>query len=175
MWGGSEELHQKLECKLKMEILLCVLTTEPGSPLSPRVPLLPGAPWEGERTNFYKTWIKCLRFQKHLEGKRLLEEQKLPPRRHKRSETDLNLTLIWFHIIRETGSMSDLTGLGLVPTTGPWGPGSPEAAEVQEQAFGRAGHFNSSLWKRRKITLIKTIRRRCEKPDHEEEKVIWKK
>lgn len=44
--------------------------------------------------------------------------------------------------IRGTISLWALVGL----TTGPCGPGWPEAAEVQEQAFGRAGHFSSSLW-----------------------------
>lgn len=62
-------------------------------------------------------------------------------------------------------------GLGLAPTTGPWGPGSPEAAEVQEQAFGRAGHFSSSLWKRKKKTSIKNIKRRSKKAEPEQEKV----
>lgn len=32
-----------------------------------------------------------------------------------------------------------------VLTTGPWGPGSPVASEVQVQELGSDGHFSSSL------------------------------
>lgn len=97
---------------------------------------------------------KRLRFPKHLEEKKLQEEQKLPAGTHKCSNTQQSESLSeraqTVHVSRERVSMSGYRGLGLLPTTGPWGPGSPEAAEVQEQAFGRAGHFSSSLWERRK-------------------------
>lgn len=46
-------------------------------------------------------------------------------------------------------------------TTGPWGPGSPLASEVQVQALGREGHFSSSLCQRKKHKAW-SRKRQCE-------------
>lgn len=56
----------------------------------------------------------------------------------------------WFQKLNNN-ALSDYFGL---LTAGPGGPGGPTLSCVHVQAFGRAGHFASSLWNVEKITCL---------------------